>query len=267
MCNVSAHIQNDESGAPEFFGNGLRLVPIKGNGGKLNLDALDQSIRATEGHGVHSYLPSALSLTQSTESGTIYTPDEVRGLCDYAHGLNMKTHMDGARFANAVAALDVHPSEITWKAGVDVLCFSGTKNGLALGEAVVFFNRSLAGDFEWRCKQAGQLASKMRYISAPWCGLLEGDVWLQNARHANACARKLAAAIAAIPGVSLVHPTEANAVFARLPEATITALRDKGWVFYTFIGSGNCRFMCSWATTEADITSLANDIKSSQGEF
>ena len=262
FCHSGAHIQNDECGAPEFFGNGLRLVPVAGANGKVTPAALEQAVRSNEGHGVHSYKPSALSLTQATEGGTVYSIDEIRALCDSAHAMGMKTHMDGARFANAVASLRVHPKELTWRSGVDVLTFGGTKNGMPMGEAVVFFDKRLAGEFDYRCKQAGQLASKMRYLSAPWLGLLKDGAMLRHAGHANACARELADAIAAIPGIKLVHPTEANAVFAQLPEDTITALRHKGWVFYTFIGSGHCRFMCSWATRQEDITALANDIQS-----
>ena len=175
--------------------------------------------------------------------------------------LGLKLHVDGARFANAVAALNVAPKELTWRAGVDVLTLGGAKSGLPLGEAVVFFDKKLAFEFDYRCKQAGQLASKMRFLSAPWLGLLKDGALLNNAAHANACAQQLAAALTAIPGVTLVHPVEANAVFVQLPENAIAALRQRGWVFYTFIGSGHCRFMCSWATTDEDIFALANDIR------
>ena len=169
--------------------------------------------------------------------------------------------MDGARFSNAVAALEIHPKELTWRAGVDVLTFGGTKCGMPMGEAVVFFDKTLAGEFDYRCKQAGQLASKMRYLSAPWFGLIKEGAMLRHAGHANSCASKLATELATIPHVRLVHPTEANAVFAQLPEECINKLRTRGWVFYTFIGSGHCRFMCSWATADADIAALANDIR------
>ena len=150
--------------------------------------------------------PKVVTLTQSTEVGTVYTVEEVRAIAAIAKRRHLKVHMDGARFANAVAALDVHPSEITWRAGVDVLCFGGTKNGLPVGEAVVFFDRALADDFAYRLKQAGQLASKMRFISAPWLGLLDNDVWLRNARHANAMAQLLQTRLEEIPGVSIMFP-------------------------------------------------------------
>jgi threonine aldolase len=169
--------------------------------------------------------------------------------------------MDGARFANACAFLGCSPAELTWKAGVDVLCFGGTKNGMAVGEAILFFNRDLAEDFDYRCKQAGQLASKMRFLSAPWVGLLQNDAWLKHAGHANHCAQLLSKLVADIPGVQLMFPVEANGVFLQMSEPALEALRDKGWRFYTFIGSGGARFMCSWDTQEARVRELAADIR------
>jgi threonine aldolase len=169
--------------------------------------------------------------------------------------------MDGARFANAVAHLGCSPADITWRAGVDVLCFGGTKNGLPIGEAVVFFDRKLSEDFAWRVKQAGQLASKMRFISAPWVGLLENDVWLRNARHANAMAQRLYQGLLAQPQVNVLHAPQANGVFAHLPETAVHALHAKGWKFYQFIAGGGCRFMCAWDTTEASVDALLQDLR------
>jgi threonine aldolase len=175
--------------------------------------------------------------------------------------------MDGARFANAVAALGVSPKEITWKVGVEVLCFGGTKNGMPVGDAIVFFDRQLAEDFAYRCKQAGQLHSKMRFIAAPWIGLLEGGAWLEHARHANACALRLASGLRAVEGVEILAPTQANAVFAQLPGMVPEGLRERGWQFYTFIGAGGARFMCSWQTVEEDIEGLLRDVQElSSGE-
>jgi threonine aldolase len=151
---------------------------------------------------------------------------------------------------------------MTWKRGVDVLCFGGTKNGLAVGEAVVFFNKALAEDFDYRCKQAGQLASKMRFISAPLVGVLENDVWLSYARHANRHAAYLAEQLSRIPGVDLMFPQQANGVFVELPHPVIQALHQKGWQFYTFIGEGGVRFMCSWNTTRDRIDALVDDVRS-----
>jgi threonine aldolase len=175
---------------------------------------------------------------------------------------SLKMHMDGARFANAVAHLGCSPAEISWKAGVDVLCFGGTKNGLPVGEAVVFFDRELSQDFAWRVKQAGQLASKMRFISAPWVGLLEHDTWLRNARHANAMAQRLYTGLLQIQGVQVLHPPEANGVFAQLPAPMVEALQAHGWKFYQFIAGGGCRFMCAWDTSEASVDGLLADIHS-----
>ena len=169
--------------------------------------------------------------------------------------------MDGARFANSVASLGVAPKEITWKAGVDVLCFGGTKNGMAVGEAIVFFKQDLAHEFAYRCKQAGQLASKMRFLAAPWVGLLQSGAWLKNAQHANQAAARLEAGLKEIPGAEFLAPREANACFVRLPLAVCEALRVKGWRFYTFIGAGGCRLMTSWDTTNADVDTLLTDIR------
>ena len=168
--------------------------------------------------------------------------------------------MSSRGHANAVASLGVHPSEITWRAGVDVLCFGGTKNGLSVGEAVVFFGKDLAEDFQYRVKQAGQLASKMRYVSAPWLGLLDDDVWLKNARHANAMARRLHDKIRQLPGIKIMFPVEANAVFAQVPASVQKGLRDKGWRFYTFIGAGGCRLMCAWDTAPETVDRFAADM-------
>ena len=258
ICHETAHVETDECGASEFFSNGTKLLTVGGKDGKVDLAEVEHTVKKRS--DIHYPKPQVLSITQATELGSLYTPEDLIAIHGLTKRLDLKLHMDGARFANAVAALQVHPKELTWRAGVDVMTFGGTKCGMPMGEAVVFFDKGLADEFDYRCKQAGQLASKMRYLSAPWLGLLKNDAMLKHAGHANACARKLADAISAIPGVSLVHPTLANAVFAEMPEETIAALRNKGWAFYTFIGSGHCRFMCSWATTEADIAALTNDI-------
>ena len=259
ICHETAHVETDECGAIEFFSNGTKLLTVGGEDGKVDLAEVEQTVKKRS--DIHYPKPQVLSITQTTELGTLYTPEELIAIHGLTKRLNLKLHMDGARFANAVAALQIHPKELTWRAGVDVLTFGGTKSGMPVGETVIFFDKSLAYEFDYRCKQAGQLASKMRYLSAPWFGLIKDNAILRHADHANACARKLAAAISGVPGARLVHPTEANAVFVELPEETVSALRNRGWVFYTFIGSGHCRFMCSWATTEADIVSLTNDIQ------
>ncbi|MGH8425617.1 MAG: threonine aldolase family protein, partial [Pseudomonas fluorescens] len=190
-----------------------------------------------------------------------YTPEEIRAISATCKELGLNLHMDGARFSNACAFLGCSPADLTWKAGVDVLCFGGTKNGMAVGEAILFFNHKLAEDFDYRCKQAGQLASKMRFLSAPWVGILENDAWLKYARHANHCAQLLAELVSDIPGVELMFPVQANGVFLQLSEPAIAALTAKGWRFYTFIGNGGARFMCSWDTEEERVRELAADIR------
>jgi len=260
ICHELAHVETDECGAPEFFSNGTKILHIPGPGGKLDLEAVEQAIiRRSD---IHYPKPRVLSLTQSTELGTVYTPEEISAAGELARRYGLRVQMDGARFANAAAALDVSPAAISWKAGVDVLCLGGAKNGMAIGEAVVFFNRDLAEEFEYRCKQAGQLASKMRFISAPWIGMLENGTWLRNAAHANRMARNLADELEKIPGVSLMSPCQANAVFAEMPARAVTALRAAGWHFYSFIGTGGARFMCSWQTTEQDVQKLVVAVQS-----
>jgi threonine aldolase len=185
---------------------------------------------------------------------------------DLAHRYDLAVQMDGARFANAVAALDCAPKACTWQAGVDVLCFGGTKLGMAFGEAVVFFNRDLAREFDYRCKQAGQLASKMRFLAASWVGVLENGAWLRHAQHANRCARVLAQRLENEAGLAPAHPVEANAAFISMPVPLYQGLRERGWVVYNFIGGNAVRFMCSWKTTDADIDGLLADVRDIQAK-
>ncbi|WP_438283470.1 threonine aldolase family protein [Pseudomonas alabamensis] len=259
ICSETAHVETDECGAPEFFSNGSKLLTAGSVGGKLT----PESIRdvASKRQDIHYPKPRVVTLTQATEVGTVYRPDELKAISATCKALGLNLHMDGARFSNACAFLGCSPAELTWKSGVDVLCFGGTKNGMAVGEAILFFNHDLAADFDYRCKQAGQLASKMRFLSAPWVGLLEDGAWLRHAQHANQCAQLLGSLVSDIPGVSLMFPIEANGVFLQMPEAALQALRDKGWRFYTFIGSGGARFMCSWDIEVARVQALAADIR------
>lgn len=253
ICHAHSHVETDECGAPEFFSNGAKVLTVTGAHAKIEPVALERQV--TRRDDVHYPKPRVISLTQSTEMGTLYKPEELAAIHDIAKRHDLFIHMDGARFANAVAALGIAPAELTWKRGVDVLCFGGTKQGMPVGDAVVFFNRELARDFERRCKQAGQLASKMRFIAAPWVGMLEDGAWLRHARHANDCARRLGEALEA-KGVELVCPVEANAVFAKFPKDLVKRLRDAGWIFYTFIGDGGARLMCSWESTQQSIDEL-----------
>ena len=259
ICSETAHVETDECGAPEFFSNGSKLLTARTLGGKLTAETIREV--ALKRQDIHYPKPRVVTLTQATEVGTVYRPEEVAAISQVCKELKLNLHMDGARFSNACAFLGCSPAELTWKAGVDVLCFGGTKNGMAVGEAILFFNKDLAEDFDYRCKQAGQLASKMRYLSAPWVGLLQDDAWLRYANHANRCARLLAELVADVPGASLMFPVEANGVFLQLSETAIERLRAWGWRFYTFIGAGGARFMCSWDSEEARVRELAADIR------
>jgi threonine aldolase len=265
VCHELSHVETDECGAPEFFTGGSKVLPIAGIDGKLR--PADWEPVLHRGHGVHFPKIHALSLTQSTELGTLYTPDELRALTDFAHRHGLAVHVDGARFANAAAALrerGFSPADITWRAGVDVLCFGGTKNGLLTTEAVVFFNRELAREFDYRVKQSGQLSSKMRFASAQWSAVLRDGAWLRHGAHANRQAQALAAGLRAL-GFSLVAPTEANGVFVELPPRVVQALEARGWHFYRFIGEHGHRLMCSWETQDADIAAFLADARAARG--
>lgn len=263
ICHQLAHLETDECGAPEFFTGGSKLITVAGPDCKLQPAGLAPLL--ARGTNVHYPKPGALSLTQSTEWGTLYSPDEVRALCAVAKKHELAVHMDGARFANAAAALagrGAAPADFTWRAGVDVLCLGGTKSGMNSTEAVIFFHREQAHEFEYRVKQAGQLASKMRFAAAQWCGLLESGAWLRHAAHANAMARKLAGALRAVPGVKLITEPEANGVFVEFPPATAEALEQGGWRFLRFIGEHGYRLMCSWATPPEAIDRFIADLRS-----
>jgi threonine aldolase len=260
LCHELAHVETDECGATEFFSNGTKVLTVAGENGKVTPAAVERMVKRRS--DIHYPKPRAVSVTQSTEVGTIYAPDELKAIWGVAKSLQLRMHMDGARFANAVASLGVAPREITWQAGVDVLCFGGTKNGAGLGEAVVFFNPELAAEFDYRCKQSGQLASKMRFLSAPWVGMLRDGAWLRNAAHANAMALMLEGQLRQLPEVKVLFQRQSNAVFAGLPPAARDGLWKRGWLFYTFIGEGGCRLMCSWDTTEADVKAFVGDLKS-----
>jgi threonine aldolase len=262
ICSAAAHVETDECGAPEFFSNGSKLLVAQSEDGKLTPAAVRAV--ATSRSDIHFPKPRVVTITQPTETGQVYTVDEVKALSAVCRELGLKLHMDGARFAHACATLGCDPADITWRAGVDVLCFGGTKNGMAVGEAVLFFDRALAQDFDYRCKQAGQLASKMRFLAAPWVGMLENGAWLRNARHANACAQRLAGQIDGLPGIELMFPVEANGVFVRAPEPVLEGLRARGWRFYTFIGGG-ARFMFAWDADPARVDQLAADIRAVSG--
>ncbi len=260
LCHEMAHIEVAECGAPEFFANGTKVLLLPGDDGKINPKSIERAVNKRT--DIHYPKPRALSLTQATELGTVYSIAELRAVTYVARHFHLRVQMDGARFANAIVSLGVTPKEVTWEAGVDVLCFGGTKNGLAVGEAVVFFNPELAREFDYRCKQGGQLASKMRFLSAPWVGLLQEGAWLRHAKHANAMATRLESAIRSLPHVEIAYPVQTNTVFARLPAELVQAVHQRGWKFYTHVGSADeARLMCSWDTTEQDVDALAGDLR------
>jgi threonine aldolase len=238
-CHRNSHINMDECGAPEFFTNGAKLVCLEGAQGKIQADDLAQWLAKAEPGVVHSVQPAAVSITQATEAGTVYTLEEIRAIAQVTHDHGLYLHMDGARFANAVVSLGCSPAEMTWQAGVDVLSFGATKNGAMAAEAVVFFKPELVRDFEFRRKRGGHLFSKMRFLSVQLQAYLEDALWQRNAEQANGLATKLAAGLAQIPGVVFEHPTQANELFVHLPEAVITELSDAGFKFYRWSGEGS----------------------------
>ena len=252
-AHEEAHIATDECGAPGFFSGGAQLALLRGEHGKLlpGTFAAALSARPVDVHGVQ---PAALSLTQATELGTVYQPAEIAALSELAHGRGLKVHLDGARFANALAFLDCQPADLTWRAGVDVLSFGATKNGALAAEAVVFFDRDLVRDFELRRKRAGQLLSKSRYVAAQLLAYVESGVWKRNAERTNHLAQDIGRAA----GASLLHPVQANEVFVKLGVQRRQALRAAGFEFYDWgaESAGDARFVVSWDQPDGDAPAL-----------
>jgi threonine aldolase len=257
FTHPEAHIVRDECGAPEFFSDGARLVLVPGPNGKVTPAALKAAIEDNPAT-VHTVQPAALSLTQATEVGTAYRPEEIAALAEVARGHNLKVHMDGARFANALAFLGCSPADITWRSGIDVLSFGATKNGALAAEAVVFFDTALVRDFELRRKRAGHLISKSRFVSTQLLAYIETGVWKRNATRANEFARRIGAAA----GAALMYPVEANEVFLRLGDARKQSLRAAGFGFYDWASerSGEARFVVSWDQPEADVIALCREL-------
>jgi threonine aldolase len=265
-CHTGAHIVTDECGAPEFFTGGAKLLGLPSSTGKIGPEALTAAVAFAEEMGVHHVRPSAVSITQATELGTVYGLEELSALASTAkrHGLNV--HMDGARFANALARLGCTPAEATWKRGVDVLSLGASKNGALCAEAVVFFNRALAEGFERRRKQAGHLWSKLRYLSCQLLAYLEDGLWLRNAAQANAMASRLARGLAELPFAPLLQSVEANEVFVALPQKLIERLEQADFHFYRWplieVPEGAAvRLVTSYMTTEADVDDLLRELR------
>ena len=254
ICATSAHVNVDEGGAPEKVGH-LKLWTIATPDGKLTPELIESQ---AWGFGdVHRAQPAVVTITQTTELGTLYTIDEIKAITKQAHALGMKVHLDGARISNAAAALGTGFREVTTDAGIDVVSFGGTKNGAMIGEAVIVLNPDLAAAIPYLRKTSMQLASKMRFMSAQLEALLTNDLWLRNASHSNAMAKKLEQGVRQIAGVTVVRPVQANAVFAILPAAVTQRLQER-FRFYTWNqATGEVRWMCSWDTTEQDVDDFA----------
>src|ERR1700683_3698431 len=257
-CHAGAHIVTDECGAPEFFTGGAKLLGLPSLTGKIGPQALAPAVAFAEEMGVHHVRPSALSVTQATEFGTVYGLEELSALTAAAkrHGLNV--HMDGGRFANALAHLGCSPAEATWKRGIDVLSLGASKNGALCGEAVVFFNPALVENFERRRKQAGHLWSKMRYLSCQLLAYLDDGLWLRNARQANAMAARLARGLSGVRGTSILQPVDANEIFLAMPEQLVAGLEEAGFYFSRWPLSSvpdavAIRLVTTYATTAADV--------------
>ena len=254
VCHEEAHIHVDECGAPEFFSGGAKLMLVPGADGRMTPEGIETALASHRGD-VHQVQVRALSLTQATEAGTVYAPDALAALGEMARAKGWRVHLDGARFANAVARLGCHPGDVSWRAGVDILSFGMIKNGGMTAEALVVFAPELVAELRFRRKRAGQMPSKGRFQAAQLLAMIEGDVWLRNARAANAGAASLASAAAG----RLLYPVEANEVFVRLRPGEPEALRAGGFAFYDWgaAGSNEARFVVSWDTPAADIAALA----------
>jgi threonine aldolase len=267
LCHDEAHLHTDECGAPELFSGGAKLMPLSAAGGKISAAQVAQTLDNLA-RGEHESKPAAVSITQLTELGTAYSPAEIGALGDLCKARKLKFHMDGSRFANALVGMGCTAADMTWRAGVDVMSFGATKNGALALEAVIFFNQSLADDFRYRRKRAGQLLSKSRYLGAQMLALLENGLWLRNAERSNAMARLLAGKLAEIQGVRLPLATDGNQVFAIMPKRLHEAMLKGGAHYHAWparassvegIGEGEClaRFVASYQTTEEDVTALA----------
>lgn len=264
FAHEEAHIVTSECGAPEFFSGG-RTIGLPGVNGKVTSEALEKAIAFLRIEDPHGLQPACLSITNLTECGTLYTPAEIGALSKTVKKHNMKLHLDGARFANAVAALKAKPADLTWRAGVDAMSFGATKNGAIAAEAILFFDRALAKDFKYRRMRAGHLISKHRFIAAQFHGWLADNHWQDLAAHANAMAAKLAKGMQA-QGIKLAFPVEGNEVFVYLPQALEKQLQEKGAVFYQWTSRSmaepapqNCvlsRFVCAFNTPERDVDSF-----------
>ena len=253
FCHGGAHVFDTELAAPEFYSGGAKLITLPGDNGKFKPETLETAIADAQVGNVHHVQPASVSITQATEPGSIYSLDEIAAIAKVCKAHGLKLHMDGARFSNAVAALECSAAEISWKAGVDILSFGATKNGALTAEAVVIFDPDMARDFGYRRKRGGHLFSKMRLLSVQWDAYLTDDLWLRNATHANAMAKRLADGLSGLPEVTITQTVEANIAFPQLPPAVIEGLKNDGYLFYERGGDHVIRLVCSFATSEEDV--------------
>jgi len=268
FCHRVAHIEEDECGAPEFYANGAKLTLVEGSDAMMTPANLREAIEYTGRLGVHNVQRGSLSITNVTEAGTVYPLDQIQALTRTAHDLGVKTHLDGARFANAMIALDCTPAELTWKSGIDAVSFGGTKNGCLGVEAVIFFDPDMAWEFELRRKRGGHLLSKHRMLSAQMQGYLAGDLWIDLARQANETGQKLATGLRESGKVDFIHPPHANMIFASWPREIHDALQAAGSKYYFWPADPaptgpkgemlSARLVCSWSTTDAEIDQFLN---------
>jgi threonine aldolase len=266
LCHRHAHIYADECGAPEFYTGGARLVPSSSAGSKLDANVVRNELQVGKGD-VHCVQPAAVSITQCTEDGQVYSPAEVAHIASVCRSADASLHMDGARFANALVTLGCAPADITWRVGVDVLSFGATKNGALNAEAIIVFNDELVEQLPYLRKRAGHLLSKMRFVAAQLEAYLAGDLWLSNARHANSLAARLAQGLASIPGVELSTPAQTNILFVKLPPHIESGLRKRGFDFYgDRWGPGVVRLVTSFGTSVAMVDGLLAAARETAGE-
>jgi threonine aldolase len=255
LCHRDSHIMTSECGAPEFF-SGAKLIGLDGADGKITPASIAEGLAGLDG-SVHSVQPKAISLSQASEWGTVYTPSELGAISETARSKGLKLHMDGARFANAMAYLNCSPADATWRCGVDVMCFGATKAGALAAEAVIFFDSALAADFAFRRKRGGHLASKMRFVSAQLEAMLKNDLWRRSAVHANGVAGRIAKALEEVPGIEMAAPVETNMVFARMPVEKAAKLRAGGAIFHDWLPPRNgtvvARIATAFATPEEHV--------------
>ncbi|MDA7770302.1 low specificity L-threonine aldolase [Candidatus Pelagibacter sp.] len=259
-CHKLSHINVDECGAPEFYTGGAKLVNLNGVNGKIIAEELNKSI---SGKGVvHHTQPSSVSITQLCETGEAYELDEIKKISEIAHNHKLNMHMDGARFANALVSLDCSPAEMTWKSGIDVLSFGATKNGCLAAEAIIFFKPELVGNLPFLMKRAGHLLSKMSFVSAQLDAYITNEVWLRNAKHANAMGKKLSQGLDQHKNIELAYPTDANEIFVKIPKDIIDQLNSEGYTINDDEWDGKAvRLVTAWNTNLSDIETFLNFIK------